>query len=195
MSLVDKRFPFVVSHTRWLRKPTGKTIRHFRGYIAGTIKLLVTINRMVLDAADALVEEAYFEEEYIPEDKGQSTTRHFAFDVGIAQTPDGGTAPVLKGIEMVVAPACAHHYNIHKMEGDDFEPQQDARSYMQNLHKTDELEGQARKRRSAEEIPLIQQAMQDLAPAQEEDKVDFVPGQIDGPTVVVASSQNGANHS
>ena len=106
MSILDRKFPFVISHTIWRRKPQKKRVRHFRGFIAGTVRLAFNINRSILD----FVEDAFFEEEVIVEDHGEGTTRHFAFDVGMAPTPMGDQVPVLKGVETTRPPACVHHY-------------------------------------------------------------------------------------
>lgn len=159
MSILDRKFPFVISHTIWRRPPTRKRVRHFRGYIPGLIRLAINANRLLLD----FVEDAFYEDEVVTEDKGLGHTRHFAFDVGMAQTPTGEQVPVLKGIETTRAPACVHHYVSNREETPDdgrplSEPMQSRRAYAPENHRMDGPQ--------LDIAPMIDQVQADLAEEQ-----------------------------
>lgn len=183
MSILDRKFPFVISHIRWRRKPKKKVVRTFVGYVPGLLRLAINVNRAVLD----FVEEAFYEEEVIVEEKGLGTTRHFAFDVGFAQTPDGEQTPVLKAVEVLKPPACVHNYVVSKEVKDvddpvDIEPEPDRRSFIPEQQRM----------RPDEDLPtMLEQVSIDLGPSQQEE--DFVPGEVEGVSIFVPpSDMNGS---
>lgn len=179
MSILDRKFPFVISHTIWKRKPQKKRVRHFRGFIPGVVRLAVKINRSILD----IVEDAFFEDEVITEDNGAGITRHFAFDVGMAMTPAGDQVPVLKGVETTRAPACVHHYVSNRMANtdDDYdEPVTTAPHPPSNPMRRQDL--------VEHEAPILDQLQADLSPSS-----GAPPGEIEGDNVFVSPSNNGTH--